>query len=182
MSVFLFVLILNKYPVLVIWFSVCGQVPKNGTKINQSLNTQMKFEMKAVFVFLHLIVRSCIRSLTISRRIDSFHISWFFLCVFFFHLLGLVYPRSKTALTLNTSFNKNQCFRYIIRSLCGSRCNARGNFIHKRNNKFELKWNENSREFENINVWLSSKAIRCYVMPCTRCLFICHDQWQTIQI
>lgn len=31
-SVYWFFLILNKYPVLVIWFSVCGQVPKNGTK------------------------------------------------------------------------------------------------------------------------------------------------------
>lgn len=105
---FVYLLILNKYPVLVIWFSVCGQVPKNGTKSNQSLNTQA-FKMKAVVFFLILLFRPFhlyIWSLTISRRINSFHILWFF---YVFHLIDLVYPRLKRS-TLNTSLKPSTVF------------------------------------------------------------------------
>lgn len=162
---FVYLLILNKYPVLVIWFSVCGQVPKNGTKSNQSLNTQA-FKMKAVvFFFFILLFRPFylyIWSLTISWRINSFHILWFF---YVFHLIDLVYPRSKRS-TPNTSLKPSTVF---VTSYIMNRNDARLEMLKWMENtqptiqKWKLKKKTNSKISTTEKTWLNSKEIQWFL-------------------
>lgn len=141
---FVYLLILNKYPVLVIWFSVCGQVPKNGTKSNQSLNTQA-FKMKAVVFFLYSVVSSIPFAYLEPNNIASNQfISYFvvFLC-FSSHWSGL--PTFKTFYA-KYKFKTINCVRYII---------------HHESQRLEMfKWMENTHP--TIQKWKLRKIIKKY--------------------
>lgn len=133
---FVYLLILNKYPVLVIWFSVCGQVPKNGTKSNQSLNTQA-FKMKAIVFFLYSVVSSIPFVYLEPNNIASNQfISYFVVFFYVFHLIDLVYPRSKRS-TPNTSLKPSTVFvtSYIM-NRNGWKC-SNGWKIHTQQSKNE---------------------------------------------